>query len=123
MRLFLGTKPMAKIPNEISETIWRLKRQLADVIEDAKSAEYLLFAQCGETERTISYLNDLQSIAEQATDRFTQFSTLQIRILNVQPRVPLDMLEILEQAIASAELRLPALQRSIQEIKIEWRLL
>jgi hypothetical protein len=28
---------MAKIPNKISETIWRLKRQLADVIEEAKS--------------------------------------------------------------------------------------
>jgi hypothetical protein len=114
---------MAKIPSEISETIWRLKRQLADVIEEAKSAEYILFTQFGETERTISYLNDLQNIGEQATERFTQFSTLQIQILNVQPRAPLDMLEILEQAIASTELRLPALQRSIQEIKIEWRLL
>jgi hypothetical protein len=34
---------MAKISNELSETIWSLKRQLADVIENAKAAEFVLF--------------------------------------------------------------------------------
>jgi hypothetical protein len=70
---------MAKIPSEISETIWRLKRQLADVIEEAKSAEYILFAQFGETERTISYLNDLQNIGEQATSALLSFQLYKFR--------------------------------------------
>jgi hypothetical protein len=82
---------MAKLPLDISETIWRLKRQLANVIDNARSAEFSLLETFGETARTIVYLDDLQSVAEQATERFSQFSSLQIRILNVQPHVPEDM--------------------------------
>jgi hypothetical protein len=79
---------MAKLSNEVSETIWSLKRQLADVIENAKAAEFVLFDTFGENERTVTYLTDLQSVAEQATDRFSQLTTLQIRVFNVQPGSP-----------------------------------
>jgi hypothetical protein len=114
---------MAKLPNNISETIWRLKRKLADVIDSARSAEFSLFDKFGETERTIVYLDDLQSVAEQATERFSQLSSLQIRILNVQPHVPEDMLGLVVQVIENTEARLPALEQSIQEIRTEWELL
>jgi hypothetical protein len=113
---------MAKLPTEVTETIWRLKRQLADVIDNAKSAEFSLFDTFGETDRTIVYLDDLQSVAEQATERFSQFSSLQIRIFNVQPHVPKDMLELVMQSIATAEARLPALEQSVREIRTEWEL-
>lgn len=84
---------MAKLSNEVSETIWSLKRQLADVIENAKAAEFVLFDTFGENERTVTYLTDLQSVAEQATDReasseknrFFQLTTLQIWVFNTQP--------------------------------------
>jgi len=59
---------MAKLPNDIFETIWRLKRQLADVIDNARTAEFSLFDTFGETERTMVYLDELQSVAEQATE-------------------------------------------------------
>jgi hypothetical protein len=36
---------MAKLPREIAETIWILKRQLLDIIDDATEAEYSLFEQ------------------------------------------------------------------------------
>jgi hypothetical protein len=98
-------------------------RQLADVIDNARSAEFSLFTVFGETERTIVYLNDLQSVAEQATERFSQFSSLQIRILNIQPHVPEDMLELVARVIENTEARLPALEQSIQEIRTEWELL
>ncbi len=113
---------MAKLSNDISEAIWRLKRQLADVIDNARVAEFFLFDTFGETERTIVYLDDLQSVAEQATERFSQFSSLQIRIFNVQPDVPEDILELVMQVIVNTEARLPALQQSIQEIRSEWNL-
>jgi len=113
---------MAKLPNDICETIWRLKRQLADVIENSRDAEFALFNRFGETENTILYLDELQSVAEQATEKFSQFSSLQIRIFNIQPQVPRDMLEILTQAIENTEARLLALEQSIQEIKNEWNL-
>lgn len=114
---------MAKLPNDISEIIWRLKRQLADVIDNARTAEFSLFDTFGETERTMVYLDELQSVAEQATERFSQFLSLQIRILNVQPYVPEDMLELVTRVIENTEARLPALEQSIQEIKTEWELL
>jgi hypothetical protein len=69
------------------------------------------------------YLDELQSVAEQAAERFSQFSSLQIRILNVQPHVPEDMLELVTRVIENTKARLPALEQSIQEIKTEWELL
>jgi hypothetical protein len=113
---------MAKLSNEVSETIWSLKRQLADVIENAKAAEFVLFDTFGENERTVTYLTDLQSVAEQATDRFSQLTTLQIRVFNTQRQISSDMLDFITQVIAKTEARLPALEQSIQEIKIEWKL-
>ncbi|MEG4322125.1 MULTISPECIES: hypothetical protein [unclassified Microcoleus] len=65
---------MAKLPIEIAETIWNLKRQLLDIIDDATEAEYTLFEQFGETDRTIDYLEQLKSVAQQADERFSQFS-------------------------------------------------
>jgi hypothetical protein len=117
-----SSKGMAKLPNDTSEKIWRLKRQLANIIEDARAADFALFDTFGETTRTIVYLDELQSVAEQATERFSQFSSLQIRMLNVQPQVPGDMLELVTQVVANTEARLPALEQSIREIKTEWEL-
>lgn len=34
---------MAKLPIEIAETIWNLKRQLLNIIDDATEAEYIAF--------------------------------------------------------------------------------
>jgi hypothetical protein len=34
---------MAKLPPDISEKIWRLKRQFADIIENARFTEFSLF--------------------------------------------------------------------------------
>jgi BMFP domain-containing protein YqiC len=65
---------------------------------------------------------DLQSVAEQATDRFSQLTTLQIRIFNAQPQISNDMLDFIRQVIIKTEARLPALEQSIQEIKIEWKI-
>jgi hypothetical protein len=59
------------------------------------------------------YLDDLQSVEEQATERFSQFSSIQIRILNVQPHVPEDLLELVIRILDNSEARLPALEPSI----------
>jgi hypothetical protein len=90
---------MAKLPNDIYEKIWRLKRQLADEIENSRDAEFAILDRFGETENTIVYLDELQSVAEQATEKFSQFSSLQIRIFNIQPHVPRDMVELVMQRL------------------------
>ena len=113
---------MAKLPREIAETIWNLKRQLLDIIDDATEAEYNLFEQFGETDRTIDYLEQLKSVAQQADERFSQFSILQRRLANAQPTAASDMLRLVTEVITYTQARLPAWERSIEEIKIEWRL-
>ena len=113
---------MAKLPRETAATVWSLKQQLLDIIDNATAAEAILLERFGETDRTISYLDELTSVAEQAASRFSQFSTIQLRIAEAQPTATPDMLKLLSQVVASTQDRLPALERSIQEIKIEWDL-
>jgi hypothetical protein len=64
---------MGKLNPETAQTIWDLQKQLLEIIDVAKTLELSLFESFGETERSIIYLDELQSIAEQATDRFSRF--------------------------------------------------
>ncbi len=114
---------MAKLSHETMQTLWRLKSQLLDLVDAAKALEFNLFEQFGETDETIIVLDELKNIAEQAVSRFSQLSTLQLRLAESQPLVPPDMLELLIQTIANTEQRVPALERSVEEIKVEWSLL
>jgi hypothetical protein len=113
---------MAKLPPETTATIWTLKQRLLDIVDEATAAELVLFERSGETDSTIIVLDELKDIAEQAQARFSQLSSLQLRIADAQPTVPLDMLELLTQVISNTQQRIPALERSVEEIKIEWSL-
>lgn len=114
---------MAKLPIETSETLWTLKRQLLDIVDEATAAEFFLFERFGEIHSTIVVLDELKDIAEQATSSFSQLSSLQLRVADTQPSVPPDMLELVTEVIANTQQRVPALERSVEEIKIEWSLL
>jgi hypothetical protein len=76
---------MAKLSNETAEIFWLLKRQLLDIIDESTAAEFLLFERFGETDLTMLYLDELKSVSEQATVRFSRFSNIQLRIADVQP--------------------------------------
>lgn len=92
---------MAKLPPETAATIWSLKQQLLDIVDEAKTAEFVLLERFEETDRTVMALNELQDIAEQAAARFSQLSNLQLRIAGSQPAVAPDMLRLLTEAIAT----------------------
>jgi hypothetical protein len=113
---------MGKLKPETAQTIWDLKNQLLEIIDTAKTLEFSLFESFGETERSITYLDELQSIAEQATDRFSRFSNFQIRIANTQPPIPSDIIELVNRVIENTQAKIPALERSNQEIRQEWNL-
>jgi hypothetical protein len=113
---------MAKLPSETLETIWTLVRQLSQLVEEASEAEYVLFERFGETDATISNLDDLKNLTEEAASKYLQLSNIRLRIAETQPIASNDMLRLLEQAIRQNQLRIPAMERSIQEIKIEWNL-
>ena len=113
---------MGKLKPETAQTIWDLQKQLLEIIDTAKTLELSLFESFGETDRSVIYLNELQSIAEQATDRFSRFSTFQSRIANAQPPVPSDIIELVNRTIENTQQKIPALERSIQEIREEGEL-
>ena len=113
---------MAKLSLQTAQTIWDLQHQLLEIIDTARTIELSLFEAFGETDRTIPYLDELQSIAQQATERFARFSTLQIRIANTQPPIPRDLLEIVDRSIESTQQKIPALERSNQETIQEFNL-
>jgi hypothetical protein len=113
---------MAQLPSETTETIWTRLKQLLTLVEDAGAAEFTLFDRFGETEETIDYLEELKGVALDAASRYAQLTNIQLRITEAQPVPPNDMLRFLYQAIDQNQLRIPALERSIQEIKIEWNL-
>ncbi|HEY9812149.1 MAG TPA: hypothetical protein V6D31_01235 [Candidatus Sericytochromatia bacterium] len=113
---------MAKLPSETLESIWTLLRQLSQLVEDASEAEYVLFERFGETDSTLPYLTYLQNTAEEAAYRYSQLCNVRLRIAEAQPNAPTDMLISLNQAITQNQIRIPALERTIQEIKGEWNL-
>jgi len=53
---------------------------------------------------------------------YSQVANIQLRIAEAQPTAPADMLRLLHQSINQSQSRIPALERSTQEIKIEWNL-
>ena len=113
---------MSKLPTEIKATLSYQKEQLLDLIDQAKLLEFLLLESFGENQETISTLDQLMEIAEQARDRLSQLSTLHLLIAEVQPTIPVDLLRLMNEAIANIQSRIPALERSLEEIKLDWRL-
>lgn len=113
---------MAKLPLEIIETIFQLLKELSKLVDSATAIEYLLFENFGETDETINSLDELKGISLEAASRYSQLSTLRLRLAENQPNLSNDMLGLLEKTINQNQLRIPAMERSIQEIKIEWGL-
>jgi uncharacterized alpha-E superfamily protein len=113
---------MSKLPPEIQATLSHQKEQLLDLVDQAKLLEFMMLDNFGENPGTISTLDQLTEIAEQARDRLSQLSTLHLRIAEVQPTIPTDLLRLMNEAVATVQSRIPALERSLEEIKLDWRL-
>jgi 3-methyladenine DNA glycosylase/8-oxoguanine DNA glycosylase len=114
---------MAKLPLETTATISRLKQQFLDIIDRSSKTEFSLFEQFGEIEETLPYLDEMKNVENEALSSFSQLSNLQIRIAQSQPAVAPDLLELLNRAIVRTQNRIPALERSIEEVTSEWNLL
>lgn len=99
-----------------------MREKLLEIIDEAKKSEFLLLEMFGENSQTVITLDELTEIAQQANDLYTQISTLRIRIAEAQPILSPDMLRLLTERIATLQNRVPALERSLVEIKLDWRL-
>lgn len=114
---------MAKISNELKSTLEKIQQNLLSIVDDAKAAEFHLLERDGETNQTIVVLDELTAIAGQAADLYVQISRLLLRTAEIQPTITPDMLGLLTDRVATVSNRVPALERSIQEIKADWDLL
>ncbi len=110
---------MAKLPVVILQSIFDLLQDLSELVDDATNAEYLLFERFGETEETINSLDELKSVALESASRYSQLANLRLRLAENQPKLSKEMLALLEKTINQNQQRIPAMKRSIEEIKIE----
>jgi hypothetical protein len=113
---------MANLPLKTTEIINQLKQQALDIVNEASAWELTIFELFGETEATMSALDEMKSAAEDAESSYSQLSTIQLQIAKAQPIASPDMLQLLERAIARTQARIPALDRSIEEVKMEYNL-
>ena len=113
---------MARISAELMNNLGSLQRSLLESVNEAKLAEYLLLDSCGETDETIGSLDELTAIALQAADLYGQISRLLLQISEIQPAITPAMLELLSERVDTIENRIPALEQSIKEIKLDWGL-
>jgi len=112
---------MAKLTEESETQVWIIMQQALKIVNAATEVEFTLFDDFGETSDTLPYLEEMKSVSLQAISTFAQMSTLHLRIAEAQPIVSVDILNMLTEAIAINQVRIPAWERSIEEVKIEWR--
>lgn len=114
---------MAKFSPTLLNTLVDLQQLLLESVNEAKLSEYLLLERFGETNETISTLDELTAIAQQSADLYTQISRLLLQISEIQPAITPAMLKLLTERVETIESRVPALSQSIKEIKSDWGLL
>jgi hypothetical protein len=113
---------MAKLPEEITETIWFLQKKTWEILEEATATEYRLFSLFGETGETLTYLDEMKNVAEIATASHSRLFRLHLQIAQSQPIASKSLLQLIEQVILETQTRIPAWERSIEEVKLEWNL-
>lgn len=113
---------MAKLSPEITATIEQLRQQLIAIVDSATATEFQIFDRHGENDNTSIVLDEMKGVALDASSRFSQLNNLQLRIAESQPIATPDILESLDRLIDRVRTRIPAWQRSIEEVRLEWNL-
>ncbi|MEI6430295.1 MAG: hypothetical protein WCO45_18220 [Pseudanabaena sp. ELA607] len=111
---------MAKLDEESEIRVWSIMQQALKVVDASTDVEFTLFANFGETSETLPYLEEMKNVSLQAISTFSQLSILQLRIAEAQPIASTGILNMLAEAIAINQSRVPAWERSIEEVKLEW---
>ena len=111
---------MAKLSDEFKLKITNLQQQLLDIIDESRLTEFLILENFGENNQTFMILEELTEITLQGRDLYLQLSRLRLQVAQVQPMISLDLLNLLTSRVNLIENRIPALNRSIIEIKTDW---
>ncbi|MBV9385671.1 MAG: hypothetical protein JOZ78_04500 [Chroococcidiopsidaceae cyanobacterium CP_BM_ER_R8_30] len=113
---------MAQLPEEITTTILELQRQFLGIIDQATAVAFIIVERYGETEATLSDLEQLDNVRERASTYYSRFYTLLLRIAESQPIATAAMLDLLHRSLEEAQAAAEALIVTCQEIKVDWNL-
>lgn len=114
---------MADLPEATAFVVLNLQWRMVQIINQATKTGALILEQYGETEATIPDLDILQNARERATNYYSRFYTLLLRISEAQPVANVAMLELLERSIEEAQASADASEATIQEAKRDWNLI
>ncbi len=113
---------MANLPDETLITVANLLPRLFNVINLATACEFNLFEQYGETEETVSELEELKNAAERARMFSNRLYGLVLQVAESQPVAYEATVKLLQQSIEQAQATADAVEASVQEIKRSWNL-
>ncbi|MBC8120794.1 MAG: hypothetical protein H7Y22_03030 [Gemmatimonadaceae bacterium] len=116
------TGAVAELPEETLQTVFHLQRQLLAAVHLDRQTEFRLLEAVGEVEATIAALTALSNIMHTTSARYQRLVTLLLRISEAQPQANFDTLSMMLDTIVAVQSSLPALLRSLEEIRQDWRL-
>lgn len=108
---------MANLPDETIDTIFSLKRQLWQLINQTTAVGWAILEEYGETEQTIPTLEQLDNLRERLTDPYSRPHGILLRVGESQPLASTTILDLLEITIEQAQATLAAADASIQEVR------
>jgi hypothetical protein len=111
---------MAKLSDPVLTNIFTLQRQIIECIDATTAMEFRIVDQEGETNETLSELEELQSIRERLLSPYSRLHTLVLKAAESQPVASRDVLNLLDKSITSTEAALDGSIASLQEIQRNW---
>jgi hypothetical protein len=114
---------MAQLPEETTAVVLELPRRLLGILYQAKALGFLILERYGETETTLTDLEQLDNTRDRADLYYSRFFTILRRISEAQPIADSAMLDLLMVAITEAQITVDALEATLAETKRDWNLL
>jgi hypothetical protein len=114
---------MAQLPEETTTVVLELQRRLLGILHQATELSFLILERYGETETTLTDLEQLDNTRDRADAYYSRFFTILRRIAETQPIADSAMLDLLIVAIAEAQVTVDALEATLAETKRDWNLL
>lgn len=113
---------MANLPNEVLTAVFELQRLLLRIINYATELEFMILEQFGETEATITELDEIQNVKERIISYYTRLYRLMLQLSQSQPGADSATLDLLTRSLTQTDAIASAGQASLLEIKRNWNL-
>jgi hypothetical protein len=114
---------MAQLPEKTTTVVLELQRRLIGILHQATALSFLILERYGETETTLTDLEQLDNTRDRADAYYSRFFTILRRIAETQPIADSAMLDLLTVAVTEAQVTVDALEATLTETKRDWNLL